>query len=196
MRTPDIIEVASKVIEVFEKLNIGYYIGGSLASSAFGVARSTLDVDIVAEVKTAHASTLQRILKKEFYVDLDSIQRALEKQSSFNLVHLETMFKIDVFILKDQAFHRQAFSRRTKKSVSEDISKQLYFPTPEDIVLIKLDWYKSGGESFEQQWRDVLGVLKVQGTKLNMDYLKQWADELSLLDLLNKALEEAGVKEQ
>lgn len=196
MRTPDIIEVASKVIEVFEKLNIGYYIGGSLASSAFGVARSTLDVDIVAEVKTAHASTLKRTLKKEFYVDLDSIQRAIDKQSSFNLVHLETMFKIDVFILKDQAFHRQAFSRRTKKSVSEDISKQLYFPTPEDIVLIKLDWYKSGGESFEQQWRDVLGVLKVQGTKLNMGYLKQWADELSLLDLLNKALEEAGAKEQ
>lgn len=196
MRTPDIIEVASKVIEVFEELNIGYYIGGSLASSAFGVARSTLDVDIVAEVKTAHASTLKRTLKKEFYVDLDSIQRAIDKQSSFNLVHLETMFKIDVFILKDQAFHRQAFSRRTKKSVSEDISKQLYFPTPEDIVLIKLDWYKSGGGSFEQQWRDVLGVLKVQGTKLNMGYLKQWADELSLLDLLNKALEEAGAKEQ
>jgi len=196
MKTPDIIEVASKVIEVFEKLNIGYYIGGSLASSAFGVARSTLDIDIVAEVKEAHASTLERILKKEFYVDLDSIQRAIEKQSSFNLVHLETVFKIDVFILKEQAFHRQAFSRRTKKSVSEDISKQLYFPTPEDIVLIKLDWYKSGGKSFEQQWRDVLGVLKVQGTKLNMDYLKHWAEELSNLDLLNKALEEAGVKEQ
>jgi hypothetical protein len=195
MRTPDIIEVASKVIEIFEKLNIGYYIGGSLASSAFGVARSTLDVDIVAEVKTAHASTLERTLKKEFYIDVDSIQRAIEKQSSFNLVHLETMFKIDVFILKDQAFHRHAFSRRTKKSVSEDISKQLYFPTPEDIVLIKLDWYKSGGESFEQQWRDVLGVLKVQGTKLNTHYLKHWADELSILDLLNKALEEAGVKE-
>jgi len=196
MRAPDIIEVASKVIEVFEKLNIGYYIGGSLASSAFGVARSTLDIDIVAEVKGAHASTLERILKKEFYVDLDSIQKAIEKQSSFNLVHLETMFKIDVFILKEQAFHRQAFSRRTKKPVSEDISKQLYFPTPEDIVLIKLDWYKSGGKSFEQQWRDVLGVLKVQGTKLNMDYLKHWAEELSNLDLLNKALEEAGVKEQ
>ena len=196
MRAPDIIEVASKVIEVFEKLNIGYYIGGSLASSAFGVARSTLDIDIVAEVKGAHASTLERILKKEFYVDLDLIQRAIEKQSSFNLVHLETMFKIDVFIIKEQAFHRQVFSRRTKKSVSEDISKQLYFATPEDIVLLKLDWYKSGGQSFEQQWRDVLGVIKVQGTKLNMDYLKHWADELSILDLLNKALEEAGVKEQ
>lgn len=196
MRTPDIIEVAFKVIEVFEKLNIGYYIGGSLASSAFGVARSTLDVDMVAEVKIAHASTLEKILKKEFYVELDMIQEAIKKQSSFNLIHLETAFKIDIFILKEQSFHRQVFSRRTKKSVSEDISRLLYFPTPEDIVLIKLDWYKLGGQSSEQQWRDVVGVLKVQGEKLNVDYLKHWADELSVLHLLCKALEDAGVEEQ
>ena len=98
MRTPDIIEVVFKVIEVFERLRIEYYIGGSLASSAFGVARSTLDVDMVAEIKTTHASTIEKILKKEFYVDLEMIHEAITKQSSFNLIHLETAFKIDIFI--------------------------------------------------------------------------------------------------
>ena len=195
MKPPDIIEVTFKVVEVFEKFNIGYYIGGSLASSAFGVARSTFDVDIVADIKSDHASALEEILKKEFYVDIDIILNAIEKQSSFNIIHLETMFKIDVFILKNQPFSSQVFSRREKKFVSQDLSKQLYLASPEDIILTKLDWYKSGGESLEQQWKDILGVLKVQGTKLDMNYLKHWAGELSVLDLLNKALEDAGVLE-
>ena len=196
MKPPDIIEVTLKVADIFEKLSIGYYIGGSMASSAFGVARSTLDVDIVADIKKNCASALEEILKKEFYVDINIILSAIKKQSSFNLIHLETMFKIDVFILKNQPFPQQTFSRRKKISVSKDQSKKLYFASPEDIILTKLDWYRSGGQSSEQQWRDVLGVLKVQNSKLNFAYLKQWADELSVLYLLNKALEDAGVGKQ
>lgn len=129
-------------------------------------------------------------------MDINIILSAIKKQSSFNLIHLETMFKIDVFILKNQPFPQQTFSRRKKISVSKDQSKKLYFASPEDIILTKLDWYRSGGQSSEQQWRDVLGVLKVQNSKLNFAYLKQWADELSVLYLLNKALEDAGVGKQ
>lgn len=191
MEPVDIIGVTIKVVRVFEKLGIAYHIGGSLASSAFGIARSTLDVDIVADIRLDQASLIEELLKAEFYIDAEMIRDAVERQSSFNLIHLGTMFKVDVFVLKDRPFDRQAFLRRLKKSVSEDTSQQLFFATPEDIVLNKLEWYKSGGGVSDHQWNDILGILKVQGTQLDIAYLKHWAKELSVSDLLKRAIDEA-----
>ncbi len=195
MKLPDIIEVTLKVVKVFEKLGIPYHIGGSLASSAFGIARSTLDVDIVADIKPEQASDISKNLREEFYIDSEMILNAIQKQSSFNLIHLETLFKVDIFPLKDHPFDRQVFSRRLQKAISEDASNQLFFATPEDIILHKLAWYKAGEEVSDRQWNDVLGVLKVQGHQLDMTYLNQWAKELSVSELLNKAIDEAGILE-
>ncbi len=194
MKPPDIIAVTSKVVNVFEKLDIAYHIGGSLASSAFGIARATLDVDIVAEIKPEQASNISELLKEEFYVDADRIIDAIQHRSSFNLIHLETMFKVDIFILKDRPFDRQAFLRRFQKAVSEDESQKIFFATPEDIIINKLEWYKAGGEISDRQWSDVLGVLKVQGVMLDMSYLKRWSEELSIANLLKKAIDEAGIE--
>jgi hypothetical protein len=193
MKIPDILDVTFRVVAALEKLKVRYYIGGSLASSAYGLARSTLDVDIVAEMRPDQAAALEGLLKSEFYVDADSITRAIEQKSSFNLIHLESLFKIDIFILKQDPFSQQAFSRRTEKPVSDDPAQKLFFPAPEDIILIKLDWYKRAGGSLSQQWKDVLGVLKVQGGQLDLNYLRSWAKELRIFDLLLKALEEAGI---
>jgi len=195
MKLPDIIEVTVKVVKVFEKLGIAYHIGGSLASSAFGVARSTLDVDIVADIKPEQASAVSENLREEFYVDSEMILNAIQKQSCFNLIHLETLFKVDIFPLKNHPFDQQAFSRRLQKPISEDASGQLFFATPEDIILHKLTWYKAGEEVSDRQWNDVLGVLKVQGNQLDMNYLNQWAKELSVSELLEKAIDEAGIFE-
>jgi hypothetical protein len=195
MKIPDILEVTFKVVAALEKLKVRYYIGGSLASSAFGMSRSTLDVDIVAEMRPDQGAALESLLKTEFYIDADSITRAIEQKSSFNLIHLESLFKIDIFVLKQDPFSQRAFSRRAEKPVSEDQAQRLFFPTPEDIILIKLDWYKRAGGALNQQWKDVLGVLKVQGAQLDLKYLKVWAKELRIVDLLLKAVEEAGITE-
>ena len=195
MKLPDIIEVTLKVIKVFEKLGIAYHIGGSLASSAFGIARSTLDVDIIAEIKPEQASDIYEKLREEFYVDSEMILNAIQKQSSFNLIHLETLFKVDVFPLKNHPFDQQAFQRRLQKAPSEDTSQKLFFATPEDIVLHKLLWYKAGEGVSDRQWNDVLGVLKVQGDQLDMVYLKEWAEKLNVFNLLMKAIHEAGILE-
>jgi hypothetical protein len=192
MKFPDIIEVTLKVIKVFEKLGIAYHIGGSLASSAFGIARSTLDVDIVADIKPEQAPDISESLREEFYVDCEMILNAIQRQSSFNLIHLETLFKVDVFLLKNHPFDQQAFSRRVQKAFSEDASSQIFFATPEDIILHKLTWYKAGQEVSDRQWNDVLGVLKVQGSQLDMVYLKGWAEKLTVFNLLMKAIREAG----
>ena len=195
MKLPDIIEVTLKVIKVFEQLGIAYHIGGSLASSAFGIARSTLDVDIVADIKPEQASDISKTLREEFYVDSDMIVSAIQKQSSFNLIHLETLFKVDIFPLKHDPFDQQAFSRHLQKAFSEDTPQQLFFATPEDIVLHKLTWYKAGGMVSDRQWSDVLGVLKVQGDQLDRVYLNHWAKELSVSELLKRAIDEAGILE-
>jgi len=196
LKTPDILEVTLKVVKAFDSLGIEYYIGGSIASSAYGVARSTLDVDMVANMNSDQAQALEELIEKEFYVDIDTIINAIAQHSSFNLIHLDSMLKIDVFIHKDQPFSNRVFMRRTEKLVSEDIPDKLCFPSPEDIILIKLDWYKSAGESLSQQWNDILGVLKVQGIKLDLDYLKTWAKELGVSGLLERVLEDVGITEK
>ena len=193
MNPPDIIGVTLKVVKVFEKLGIAYHVGGSLASSAYGIARATLDVDIIADIKPEQVSDIFDSLNGEFYIDIEMIQDAIQHQSSFNLIHLETMFKIDVFILKNRQFDRQAFLRRVQKTVVEDTSQQLFFATPEDIILNKLEWYKIGEQVSDRQWKDIIGVLKVQGSGLDMVYLKKWAKELSVFILLKKAVDEAGI---
>ena len=196
MKTPDILEVTLKVVKAFDSLGIEYYIGGSIASSAYGVARSTLDVDMVANMNSDQAQALEELIEKEFYVDIDTIINAIAQHSSFNLIHLDSMLKIDVFIHKDQSFSNRVFIRREDKYLSDDITEKFCFPSPEDIILIKLDRYKSSGKSLNHQWTDVLGVLKVQGIKLDLDYLKTWAKELGVSGLLERVLEDVGITEK
>jgi hypothetical protein len=195
LKTPDILEVTVKVVKAFDSLGIEYYIGGSVASSAYGVARSTLDVDMVANMSSDQAQALEGLLEKEFYVDVDTINKAISQHSSFNLIHLESMLKIDVFIHRDEPFGNRVFMRREEKHLSENIPEKFCFPSPEDIILIKLDWYKSAGESLSHQWNDVLGVLKVQGGKLDFGYLKAWAKKLNVSGLLERAFEDVGITE-
>jgi hypothetical protein len=195
MKQPDIIEVVLKIIRTFEKLDIAYHIGGSLASSAFGIARSTLDVDIVADIRPDQTEDIYENLREEFYIDQDMINSAIRRESSFNIIHLETLFKVDVFLLRRHPFDREAFSRRIPRTLSEGIPQPVFFATPEDTVLQKLTWYKAGGQASERQWNDVLGVLKVQGEALDMAYLDRWAMDLGISELLKTAIDESGISD-
>lgn len=192
MTSPNLIEVTLKVTRVLEKLGIPYYIGGSLASSAFGMARATLDVDLVADIKPEHAAAMEEALQADFYIDKEMILEAVERQTAFNIIHLETAFKVDVFIVKERLLSRSALMRRVKRNISEDALLEIYFASPEDIILAKLEWYESSGGIAERQWTDILGVIKVQGALLDLDYLKKWAAEISVSELLLKALHEGG----
>jgi hypothetical protein len=193
MKQPDIIEVALAVTKVFDDLKVDYYIGGSLASSAFGVARATMDVDIVADIDAGHAAEIEKRLKDAFYIDREMVERAVRERSSFNLIHFESMFKVDVFVPAARPFERQVFSRRLSRAVTEDGSQKLFFSSPEDIILRKLVWYQSSGEVSDRQWEDVLGVLKVQSEKLDKVYLVDWAAKLGVLELLRRAYQDSGM---
>ena len=168
-------------VKTLEQLNVPYYIGGSIASSVYGISRATMDVDLVSELKSDHVKFLVQALQKDYFIDENMILDAIENKSSFNLIHLSTMIKIDVFI---------SSGRKQDKLSEESDSVRVFLCSAEDTILSKLEWYKSGGSVSDRQWNDILGVIKVQGELLDKKYLLKWAEELGVEDLLQKAFTE------
>jgi hypothetical protein len=184
---PEPIAVTLQVIDALERVDAAYVIGGSLASTIHGVVRTTLDTDIVADLSLRQAQPFADLLTG-FYLDIDTIRHAIRTRSSFNVIHLATMFKVDIFISKNRPFDRQQLGRRQAWIADPDSGRTIYVATPEDTVLSKLAWYRLGGEISDRQWRDILGVLAVQGDRLDLAYMRQWAVALDVSDLLERAL--------
>ncbi len=173
------------------QLGIEYYIGGSVASSTHGHWRSTADIDIIANVQLKHVAELVNLLQDAYYIDDRMIRDAVQRQDSFNVIHLETMYKLDVFAPKNREFDRIAWSRRVLARPFEDHQEQYPVASPEDTILTKLEWYRAGGEMSDRQWRDVVGVMQVQLHLLDQIYLDKWAAELGVSDLLQRTWTEA-----
>jgi len=174
-------------VQVLDGLGIPYVIGGSFASSAYGEARSTRDADLVVELGLDQVEALASRLESDFYISRDAMREAIRDRRSFNAIHLESMFKVDFFVLGQSAFDREEFRRRVSRPVEELGGQTWLIKTPEDTVLRKLEWYRSGGEVSDQQWRDVLGVLAVWRGRLDEVYLDRWAAALRVSDLLERA---------
>lgn len=186
-QTPPI-AVTLLVIDALNTLSVDYLLGGSLASALLGMERSTMDADLVADLRPEHAESLMKLLSEQFYVDLVSIHEAIWRRSSFNVIHQSTMFKVDIFIPKERSFDRQQLMRRVEHVVAFEPDRTAFVASAEDIILAKLEWYRMGGGVSERQWRDVIGVIKAQGDWLDLTYLRHWAAELNVADLLEQAL--------
>lgn len=182
------------VIDVLEKLDIPYLIGGSFASTAYGRVRTTQDVDIVADMQMDQVAPFVNALNNAFYADAQMIQNAIQRHTSFNLIHLETMFKVDIFIPKARPFDSEQLNRRIRRVIDKETARKAYFASAEDTILAKLEWYRLGGEVSEQQWRDIQGILQLRGDQLDLKYLQTWATALRINDLLERALKEAADK--
>ncbi|MBI5554917.1 MAG: hypothetical protein HY920_03560 [Elusimicrobia bacterium] len=177
------IHVILAITEIFEKMGIPYLIGGSLASSVYGEARATRDVDIVAAIEIKNVKELVENLQDKYYIDDEMIRAAVQRKSSFNLIHFESQFKVDVYVLKQEAFSLEEFKRRRKIALDQNPEKAAFFATAEDTILSKLLWFKKGGEVSDRQWNDIAGVVKVQRDRLDKKYLKHWAQLLDVAEL-------------
>lgn len=183
--------VLSLVANILEQQQITYVLVGSLASSMHGMYRSTADIDIVADVKPAQVLPLLKALEDNFYVDEHAVREAIDRRQSFNAIHFESVFKVDIFIPKSDSFSRKQLERRELRRLAPNTEQMVYVATVEDTILAKLRWYHSGGRVSNTQWTDVVGMIGASAARLDLDYLREWADTLGLSDLLRKVFDEA-----
>lgn len=183
--------VVATIARTFDALGIRYLVGGSVASSVYGIPRATQDVDLVADIQLSQVDAVTKAMVGEFYVDADMIRDAIRRHASFNIVHLETMFKADIFVLQGDSWSREEMARARSEELDIPGGKvSIRFASPEDTLLHKLIWYKLGNQISDRQWSDILGVLKVQGDVLDQAYLDRWAPLLDVFDLLQRARRE------
>lgn len=183
--------VTALVVSTLESLGVPYVIGGSMASAVYGMARATMDVDIVVDLRVEHVNPLVERLGSDFYADPLSIREAIAVRASCNLIHLPTMFKVDLFVVGLRSWDGQQLARRQRRSLQPSGGPEADVASAEDVILAKLDWYRLGNQVSDRQWRDILGIIAVQEGRLDRAYLDLWARSLGVDDLLARALEES-----
>lgn len=191
MSPNEIVTALTPVVDALERLGVRYYVGGSVASSARGVARSTLDVDLVAELEESHVRALFDALTPGYYVDEGRVRSAVRRRGSFNAIHLETMVKVDVFVSRRRGWDDEAQERASEQSLSPG-TRPVRIASAEDVVVSKLAWYKAGGGVSERQWADILGVLRAAGASFDESYARRAATALQVAELFEAATREAG----
>ncbi len=192
MTASDLLSALAPVVDALHSLGVAYYVGGSLASSTHGMPRASIDADVIADLEHRHVAPLVSRLQETYYLDEGRVRDAVDARRSFNLIHLATMFKVDVFASKRRPFDAGAM-QRARPHPFGDAPDALQFrvASAEDTILAKLEWFRSGGEVSERQWADIVGVLKAAGNLLDRAYLDRWALSLSVADILARARAEA-----
>lgn len=188
---PEQIAATMLVANALEHIGVPYAIGGSFASALHGVMRATMDVALVADLREEDIAPLVQALDEAFYAEAGMMHEAIIHRGSFNLIHLESMFKVDVFVAQPRDFDRAQLARRQLHLLAENPEQRAYVTSAEDTVLAKLEWYRLGAESSERQWRDALGILKVQGQRLDLAYMRRMAAGLGVQDQLERILGES-----
>jgi hypothetical protein len=183
-------EAFQRVLAALDRLEIHYFVTGSIAGSVYGIPRTTRDIDIVADVRTDQLESLAAELDPDFYADAGMMKDALDRGRSFNVIHIASSQKIDIFPLGRDDYSREAFARRrpAQTSSQEGGPVECIFASAEDVVLSKLRWYRAGGEVSESQWKDLRGIMLVSGARLDRDYLRTWAARIGVADLLERLL--------
>lgn len=187
---PDVLTLAVAVARAFEHAGIGYFLGGSLASSCQGEPRATNDVDFVVAMSESDVTPLTDALGDDFLVDAPALRGAVREGRSWNLIHLPTSTKVDLIMQGAGPYDVSEFERRERVEVRQ--GELLFLKRPEDTVLRKLLRYREGNGVSDRQWRDVIGVLRHSAMLLDSGYLDHWSRELALDDLLDSARREAA----
>lgn len=164
-----------EILDFFDTRNIEYMISGSVASMFYGKPRMTHDIDLVIDISLKSAIELYEKVKERYYISEEGIRDAVAHETTFNLIHNETGFKIDCWILTESEFDVSRFKRRQKHKID---GKELYFSSPEDTVIIKLVWFKESG--YRKHMEDVSDMLRLFPGNLDLEYMRNWIGRLGL----------------
>ncbi len=182
------------VIEAFECLGIRYYLSGSIACSVYGLPRGAQDIDVVADMQIEHVCPLIDYLQAAYTINEQALRDAIAQRNTFSLLHLSSLVKVDVMLPRGTPFD-SLVSQRAQQLLLIEGYQPFWIASPEDIVLMRLEWYQESEAAADDQWNDILGILKVQAPTLDLHYLRHVAQTLNVSGLLEQALIDAGIRE-
>lgn len=171
-----------RVVEALGNSGIGYMVTGSLASSFHGEPRSTHDIDLVVDLHPEHVDKLAAAFPPPgFHFDPEALARAVAQKGLACLMDVTEGDKVDFWMLTDEPFDRERFSRRRMEPL---FGRTLAVSSPEDTILQKLRWSALSGGS-ERQVRDARRIWEVQGARLDLAYLQTWGRRLGVSQALD-----------
>ena len=185
----DLVAALAPVVAAFRQLKIRHYVGGSVASSFHGAARSTMDVDLVCEFAADQIEAFVACFDADFYVSESAIRDAVHRKSCFNLIHLPTSFKVDVFVSRQRPFDLESMRRATPECLGRNRTVEVPIATAEDAIISKLEWYRKTNETSERQWDDVSRLITLLGNTADLDYLRTAAESVGVSNLLKRLLD-------
>lgn len=186
----ELVAALSPVSAALTKLGIRHYVGGSVASSFHGATRSTMDVDIVADITDSAVSAFLTCFDDDYYVSEAAIRDAIRRKSCFNLIHLPTSFKVDVFVSRQRPFDVTAMNRATMEQLGDSLALEIRVATAEDAIVSKLEWFRKTDETSDRQWDDVTRLMKLLGDAADIEYLRTSAESVDVQDLLDRLFSE------
>lgn len=178
--------IIKKILSLLNKLGIDHMITGASAAIYYGRVRLTHDVDIVIELKADQVNKLVQAMPNDFYFDIDSIKEAIENQGQFNIIYGKLGLKFDLWLIKKDEYGLTRFKRK-RKVIAYGI--KTYMTSPEDLIIVKLDWYKKSNS--EKHFEDVLGIYQIQKGNLDEKYIIKWVAKQGTLDLWQKIKEQS-----
>ncbi len=185
----ELVKTLTPVIAAFNRLQVPYYIGGSVASSYHGAVRSTMDIDIVSDLRLQHVESFLTEFLEDFYVSEIAIRQAIARRTCFNLINFGTSLKVDIFIHRGRPFDLACMHRAEKGCIGgANGSIEVPVATLEDTIISKLEWYRLTDETSERQWDDVSRLIRLARGTLDRVYLERSAQMVGVSDLLDRLL--------
>lgn len=182
--TDDLLAALLPVASALQRMGVPFYVGGSVASTFHGAIRSTFDVDVICDLRPEHVERFLSAFGSDFYVSATAVRAAVERRSCFNLIHLPTAFKVDMFVSRDRSFERAALERAMPQRLAEGEDAKVPVATAEDVIVAKLEWFRRGDEASERQWDDVARLFALLGSTLDLGHMRRMAESLGVEDLL------------
>lgn len=178
------------VCSTLETLGIPYLVTGSQATIAFGEPRLTNDIDVVVALRNEHLDAVFKAFPlSDYYLSREAACDAISRRSMFNIIHPASGLKVDIIIPGDTEFERSRFERGHRIQVAPDFA--VTFASPEDVILKKLHFFKIGNS--DRHLRDIAGVLKVSGDKVDCDYIGRYAKQFGVADIWQRVLNDAAM---
>ncbi len=180
------IDFLKTVVGTLEAQGVAYMVVGSFVSSRFGEARFTNDVDIVIDVSETQVLSLCKAFPvPEFYWSQQAALDAVRTRRQFNIIHSASANKVDFMIVKQTPWGKLEFSRRSRRSIGDECVA--FTASPEDVILAKMSFYQEGGS--DKHLRDITGILRITGNKVDREYILEWAQHLGLNEVWQMILE-------